>query len=36
MALAVAAAHGLTLEEVAYPAEDELAARAEETRARRG
>ncbi len=34
-AVAVAAAHGLTLEEVAYPPDDELAARAEETRARR-
>lgn len=31
----VVAAHGLTLEEVAYPADDELAARAEQTRARR-
>ncbi|MFC6285904.1 tRNA pseudouridine(38-40) synthase TruA [Nocardioides sp. GCM10027113] len=28
-------AHGLTLEEVAYPADDELAARADRTRARR-
>ncbi len=28
-------AHGLTLEEVAYPADDELAARAEQTRAKR-
>jgi tRNA pseudouridine38-40 synthase len=27
--------HGLTLEEVEYPADDELAARAEQTRARR-
>lgn len=35
-AVIVAPAHGLTLEEVAYPADDELAARAEETRARRG
>lgn len=32
---AVAAAHGLTLEEVSYPPDDELAARAEQTRARR-
>ena len=32
---AVAPAHGLTLEEVGYPADDELAARAERTRARR-
>ncbi|MBT0994350.1 tRNA pseudouridine(38-40) synthase TruA [Cellulomonas sp. DKR-3] len=31
----VVAAHGLTLEEVGYPADDELAARAEQTRARR-
>jgi tRNA pseudouridine38-40 synthase len=31
----VAAAHGLTLVEVSYPADDELAARAEQTRARR-
>lgn len=31
----VVAAHGLTLEEVGYPAEDELAARAVRTRARR-
>lgn len=34
-ASAVAPAHGLTLEEVAYPADAELAARAEATRARR-
>jgi tRNA pseudouridine38-40 synthase len=32
---AVVAAHGLTLEEVGYPTDDELAARAEQTRARR-
>lgn len=32
----VVAAHGLTLEEVAYPADAELAERAERTRARRG
>lgn len=32
----VVAAHGLTLEEVAYPPDEELAARAERTRARRG
>lgn len=32
---AVAAAHGLTLEEVRYPSDDELDARAEQTRARR-
>ncbi|CAB4764504.1 unannotated protein [freshwater metagenome] len=31
----VAPAHGLTLEEVAYPHDEELAARAEQTRARR-
>jgi len=31
----VAPAHGLTLEEVAYPPDDELAARADRTRARR-
>ena len=31
----VAHAHGLTLEEVGYPDDDELAARAEQTRARR-
>jgi tRNA pseudouridine38-40 synthase len=31
----VAPAHGLTLVEVGYPADDELAARAEQTRARR-
>jgi len=31
----VAPAHGLTLEEVAYPDDEELAARAEQTRARR-
>ncbi len=34
-AVVVAPAHGLTLEEVAYPADDELASRAEETRRRR-
>ncbi len=34
-AVAVAPAHGLTLEEVAYPPAAELAARAEQTRARR-
>ena len=34
-AVAVVPAHGLTLEEVAYPADDELAARAVQTRARR-
>jgi tRNA pseudouridine38-40 synthase len=34
-AVQVAAPHGLTLEEVCYPADDELAARAEETRRRR-
>jgi len=34
-AVSVAHAHGLTLEEVAYPADEELAARAEQTRARR-
>jgi tRNA pseudouridine38-40 synthase len=34
-AVAVAPAHGLTLEEVAYPPDDELAQRAEQTRARR-
>ncbi|MDI6909925.1 tRNA pseudouridine(38-40) synthase TruA [Nocardioides sp.] len=33
--VAVVHAHGLTLEEVAYPLDDELAARAEQTRARR-
>jgi tRNA pseudouridine38-40 synthase len=33
--IAVAAPHGLTLEEVKYPADDELASRAESTRARR-
>jgi tRNA pseudouridine38-40 synthase len=33
--VAVVHAHGLTLEEVAYPADDELAARAEQTRAKR-
>ncbi len=33
--VAVAHAHGLTLEEVAYPDDDELALRAEQTRARR-
>ncbi len=35
-AVTVAAAHGLTLEEVAYPPDAELAARVEITRARRG
>ena len=35
-AVIVAPAHGLTLEEVGYPPDDELAARAETTRARRG
>ena len=35
-AVIVAPAHGLTLEEVAYPPDEELAARAEETRNRRG
>jgi len=34
-AVAVAAAHGLTLEEVGYPPDAELAARAEESRAKR-
>lgn len=34
-AVAVAPAHGLTLEQVSYPADDELASRAEVTRARR-
>ncbi len=34
-AIAVAPAHGLTLEHVSYPADDELAARADATRARR-
>ena len=34
-AVTVARAHGLTLEEVAYPVDDELAARAQLTRARR-
>ena len=34
-AVTVAHAHGLTLEEVGYPADDGLAARAEQTRARR-
>jgi tRNA pseudouridine38-40 synthase len=34
-AVTVAHAHGLTLEEVAYPADDELAARAGQTRAKR-
>lgn len=34
-AVAVARAHGLTLEEVAYPSESEMAERAVETRARR-
>jgi tRNA pseudouridine38-40 synthase len=34
-AVAVVHAHGLTLEEVAYPADDELSARAEQTRAKR-
>lgn len=33
--VAVAHAHGLTLEEVAYPGDDELAERADQTRARR-
>lgn len=33
--VAVAPAHGLTLEEVAYPADDELAGRADQTRAKR-
>ena len=35
-AVAVAPAHGLTLEEVGYPPDEELATRAGETRARRG
>jgi tRNA pseudouridine38-40 synthase len=35
-AVAVLHAHGLTLEEVAYPPDDELAARVERTAARRG
>lgn len=35
LGVTVAPAHGLTLEEVAYPAEGDLAARAERTRARR-
>jgi len=35
-AAAVAPAHGLTLEEVGYPPDDELAARSQQTRARRG
>jgi tRNA pseudouridine38-40 synthase len=34
-AVSVAHAHGLTLEEVAYPADHELAARADQTRAKR-
>jgi tRNA pseudouridine38-40 synthase len=34
-AVAVVPAHGLTLEEVGYPADDELAVRAEQSRARR-
>ena len=34
-AVAVVHAHGLTLEEVGYPADDELAARADQTRAKR-
>lgn len=34
-AVAVVHAHGLTLEEVGYPADDELAARADRTRAKR-
>src|SRR5690606_23014721 len=34
-AIAVAPAHGLTLEEVTYPADADLALRAEQTRARR-
>lgn len=33
--IAVVHAHGLTLEEVGYPADDELAARADQTRAKR-
>ena len=33
--VAVAKAHGLTLEEVAYPPDDELEARAVQTRAKR-
>jgi tRNA pseudouridine38-40 synthase len=35
-AVTVAPAHGLTLEEVRYPPDDELEARAQETRAYRG
>jgi tRNA pseudouridine38-40 synthase len=35
-AVTVVPAHGLTLEEVGYPADDAVLARAEETRARRG
>ncbi|MGA8256929.1 MAG: tRNA pseudouridine(38-40) synthase TruA [Nocardioides sp.] len=35
-AVSVAHAHGLTLEQVAYPADDELLARAVQTRAKRG
>jgi tRNA pseudouridine38-40 synthase len=35
-AVAVAPAHGLTLEEVGYPPDGELGARVEVTRARRG
>jgi len=35
-AVTVAHAHGLTLEEVGYPSDDELAGRAEQTRAKRG
>ncbi len=35
-AAAVVHAHGLTLEEVAYPADEDLVARAEQTRAKRG
>jgi tRNA pseudouridine38-40 synthase len=34
-AVVVAPAHGLTLEEVAYPPDDQMAARAEQTKARR-
>ncbi len=34
-AVAVAPAHGLTLEEVAYPPDDEVAVRAQETRRKR-
>ena len=35
-AVTVVPPHGLTLEEVGYPPDDELAARADQTRARRG